>query len=121
MADKGIQNISKAAGIKFDGVTYVKDTWYTLTNQLSRRNTTLIVNQGVNNDMATGILYMSLREDATLETAAVNTASVMVLKAGDSYETEIDNNIRINVQADTTNVVCYVQELDAPLSLGDTY
>ncbi len=120
MAGRGIQDISKI-GIKFDNSSYNTNTWYTLTSTLDKRSSVLIINQGVSNDMATGIVYVSLRSDATVESAAVTTSSVIALKAGDSYDDDLDDNIRINVQGDTLNVVCYVQELDRPMASGDTF
>lgn len=106
------QNFEKT-GYKFDGITHNINTWYLHTNASADRKFVWIVNNGVNNDLATGVVYVSIQEGGTVETAAVTVATILPLGAGDSMTISIRDNIRISVQGDTTNLNCLIYEYDA--------
>jgi len=102
----------KKLDIKITAAGYAKDTWHKIAPDLEDRVKVLIANNGVDNDLLTGMLYLSLVEGSTLETAAITESGVIPLEAGDSREMVIDSGIYLNVQGDTEDMNIYIEELE---------
>ncbi len=113
----GTQDVNTTLSTHIDNTgTFDIDTWYSKApTTATRRLWVTIANNGVNNDMATGILYLTFRNDATTETAAATAENVLVMNAGDSRTFPCDNTIYVNIQADTANMRIYIEELDSPV------
>lgn len=98
-------------GVKFDGVTYLKNTWYKIEEATCQKKEITLINQGVDNLLDEGTVFLSIRTDALVETGAVTGAGIIPLFPGDSfavtYDTLWSHPKSIWAQADTDNLVIY--------------
>jgi len=97
-------------GYKFDGVSYNIDTWYLHENKIVNRKTAWIMNNGVDNDLSTGILYISVHEEEEVETAAITSETILILNAGDMVVIHMKSNVHLSIQGDTTDINCLIYE-----------
>lgn len=88
-------------GIKFDNVEFNINTWYKVLEEDSFNNNILLANQGVNNNLTTGVIYISLRNDDDNETVDINDPKLITLFPGDNFRVDYDS--KIWAQADTLN------------------
>jgi hypothetical protein len=99
-------------GIKFDGSPYSINTWYNILETMGKKEQIEIINQGVNNDLETGKLYISTRTDNVTETASINAPRIIPFFPGDNkiveHDEKIRKNIKIWVLADTLNLCCNI-------------
>ena len=112
---RGKQDISSDASIKLDGITYLVDTWYKLTSQLNKRQSIFIRNQGVDNDLVTGNVWLTFNNTGDTETVSITNAKVTKLGPGESFAISpgLTEDITVNVQGDTLNGNINVIEIES--------
>jgi hypothetical protein len=106
------QRVSDCNSPRFDNVQYNINQWYDITSSLPSKETTMISNQGINNDLSSvGNLYYTFTEIGVTETRPVTDPCVSVLRVGDSTTISINSNIAVNVRSDTLFLCCNITEI----------
>lgn len=87
------------------------DTWHKLTNGNSLRNSILISNGGVNNDLSTGTnVYVIGSNSTSTPTVSITDPTVMPLGVGDTIERNWGNDVIVSIQCATADVSCRIEE-----------
>lgn len=107
------QTINKI-GVQFGtgGSKKAVDTWHQITNGDIKRSNVLIANQGTDNDLTNGTaVFLSVNSDDAAETVSVTTGpTLLALGVGDTLDIDWGDDVTINVQCATADVVLYIEE-----------
>lgn len=119
MATVGVQDIATTMSTRFDNATYSISTWYKLDNTLKNREQLTIINQGVDNNLSVGNLYVYISNTNATTTISITNPAVRKLAAKDQIQDKYrGDDVYINVQADTQDLCAYIEERDGLIHRG---